>query len=77
MTIAAMMPGGRLMKKIDRQPIVLTSSAPSAGPASELVPQMALKSPWILARSSRVKMSASNVRTVGMIPPAPIPCRPR
>ena len=47
------------------------------GPAIDADPQMKLKNPCTAARSLSVKMSPRIVRTTGMMPPAPSPCRPR
>ena len=71
------MPMGRLMKKIQRQPIVETNTAPSVGPASAATAQTELNAPCIRARCSIVNRSPTIVSATGRMQPAPTPCRAR
>ena len=66
-----------LMVKIQRQPMVDTKSAPSAGPTIEAIAHMLLKRPCSRARCWNGKMSPMTVNTTGWMQPAPIPCRER
>jgi hypothetical protein len=51
----------------------LTIRPPSIGPVRPKKPQEAPKTPCILARSSRLKMSPTMVRAMGIMEPAPRP----
>ena len=60
------------MRKIQRQPMVDTKSAPRAGPMIAAIAHMLLKRPDRGARCLSGKMSPRMVKTTGWIQPAPI-----
>ena len=77
MRVPATRPIGRLIRKIHRQPMVETKTAPSAGPITAATAHMLLKKPCSRARCGKGKMSPTSVKTTGWMQPAPTPCRVR
>ncbi len=70
-------PIGRLIRKIQRQPVVEARTPPSAGPSTDDVAHTVDNFAWILGRSFSGYMSAARVCTVPWMAPPPSPCTTR